>query len=390
MEKYSRTTIILIAAMAIYLASCVEPYEFSRTNYEKVLVVDGSVTNLEGPYEVKLSYTSRLEGEIGIPVVNADVKVLDDAGNTYQYSESEEGSYLSSPELKGEVGTSYKLLLSIAGRDFETGFTMLREPQVMDSIHGIVSERLLANSQKVEKGIQFFVNTSMESSSPGYYRYEWEDTYSINTPYGSGYIFNFIDSTVVLRDVLIGRCYSSASSTALLTATSAESALNRVENFPVRFISQLDQSLRSKYSILVKQYSLSPEAYGFYRQIIKNSQSGGSLIDQQLGTISGNVKSMNDPNEIVLGYFEVSGASEIRSFFYPADFDGFRAPRFQYECNENDVLNVTPDSLSYMLNTNRDLLIFSITLSGDFRLASNKCSNCSWYANTDKPDFWND
>ncbi|MEZ0131763.1 DUF4249 family protein, partial [Flavobacterium sp. LBUM151] len=86
-------------------------------------------------------------------------------------------------------------------------------------------------------------------------------------------------------------------------------------NLPIRFIDIKDPIIGERYSIIVRQYVQNLESYTFYK-ILKSLSTSTSLFSQvQPGFNYGNLKSANDPNEKIVGYFEVSSVSSKRIFF---------------------------------------------------------------------------
>ena len=72
--------------------------------------------------------------------------------------------------------------------------------------------------------------------------------------------------------------------------------------------------MKIKYSLLVKQYSLSNEAYDYWFQLQKQSQESGGLYETQPARVSGNISNVNDNEEVVLGFFNASSVTEKRIF----------------------------------------------------------------------------
>lgn len=379
-------------AIIITLTTCVEPYNIKDTNYEKVLVVSGSISNNEGPYFVSLSHTYPLDGTGSTLIRNAALSVKDGLGNYHDFVESDSGLYVSPPSLRGIVGEEYQLIIETEGKQYESETTTLKVSPEIDRIHHIYTDRLSEGGTDPVTGIQFFVDTSIDSDTPAFFRYEWEDTYRIDAPYPSLWDFNFDDSTYILRDVAVGRCFSSGKSADILLANTAESSVNKVADFPIRFISEERQALRTRYSILVRQFAIDEANYNFYRQIKKSNENGGSLNAEQIGTIIGNISSLDDPSEIVLGYFEVAGMTEKRAFFNPNDFDdNFRTPSFLFNCIPPDFIEAPQDTVAFLLtvsSTRRIVDVNSVTQAAT--MTDRSCSDCSWYASTIEPDFWID
>src|SRR5690606_28802170 len=102
-------------------------------------------------------------------------------------------------------------------------------------------------------------------------------------------------------------CYSTQSSDKIIVATTSNLSEDRIDAFPVRFISAKDPIITNRYSINVIQYVQSLEAYTFYRTLGQMAGTGGNILSQnQPGFFSGNLSSDSDPDEKVIGFFEVS------------------------------------------------------------------------------------
>src|SRR5690606_10675324 len=110
----------------------------------------------------------------------------------------------------------------------------------------------------------------------------------------------------VARLEVTSPCYVTDQSIAINAATTANLTLSRLSEVPIRFITHETDHLRFAYSLLVRQYVISAEAYGFYRKILENNNDNGALFDKQLGAVAGNIASLADPEETVLGFFEVA------------------------------------------------------------------------------------
>jgi hypothetical protein len=96
---------------------------------------------------------------------------------------------------------------------------------------------------------------------------------------------------------------------------------------------------------LVKQLSITQDAYNFWKSIEELTTESGSMFDLQPYQVRGNVKNINNDNEPVLGYFIVAGISEKRIFVdKPKELD------FYY----NDACNLITDELSTILWSMQD------------------------------------
>jgi len=99
-----------------------------------------------------------------------------------------------------------------------------------------------------------------------------------------------------------------------LVASDAQLSQSVIINNPIAFVHAADEKLSVKYSILVKQHALTAAAFNFYSIIKKNTEQIGSIFDAQPSELKGNIHSVNDPAEPVIGYISVGSVSTRRIF----------------------------------------------------------------------------
>ena len=389
------------------ILSCTIPFDLSPEGFDKVLVIEGSLTNEAKNHIVKISYTYPLIGDAERSFVNDAVVIIEDQDETLTTLLSiGDGEYITAWDFQGQVGSEYKLIVRLpGGKQYESHFQELLYSPPIDSIYDSYEELPDTETDQNQWGIQFFLDTHDDTGNAKFFRYEWIETYKIEVPFPSTY---YVENEEILpRSESVGICYSSDSSNNILISTAVNNSQNRISEFPLRFIFQSEQQLRSRYSILAKQYALSETSYHFYRALKENNESVGSLSDKQTGPIVGNMMNIDDPGEVVLGHFEVSGVSEKRVFFSNDDFDNRFAPaQFNYRCIYSDAIVFDiPTTIDYF--TSPELFIqrigfdfnpfyqigFIIETSNpaaadSVYLYPNTCTSCDWYARSTPPSFW--
>ncbi|MDH5397651.1 MAG: DUF4249 domain-containing protein [Cyclobacteriaceae bacterium] len=393
MRKTNKRILLFIAPLWL-LTSCVKPFDYESVSYEKLIVVDGSVTDVEKPHRVKLQYTYPINQNSIMPIQNATVWVQDGKGNRYPFMESEKGEYLSAP-FAGISGESYQLHFTTTdGKVYESSAVTLKKSPPIDSIYNRYAELPSDELHRNEGGLQFFIDTHDDKGEARHFRYEWEDTYLIRVPYPSNFHYYPENNTWEMREEQVGTCYTSSQSTRIILGNMQGKSQNRLAEVPIHFVSQENPTLRNRYTILIRQYSLDENTYNYYKKIKESIESGGSLFDKQQGSIPGNIERTDNPREPVLGYFEVAGITEMRTFFdYTRDLkDKLKKPVFPYYCRDQLILT-TNDSVAYYYNQNRTLVVVNdlgMPFEPSMELAPRECADCSYYASTKKPDFWVD
>ena len=110
---------------------------------------------------------------------------------------------------------------------------------------------------------------------------------------------------------------------------------NFISGQEIQFIDPvLSDRLTQEYSILVKQYSVSQEEFDFWNNLKKAGEAGGDIFALQPFTVMSNIHNVNNNNERILGYFEVSAVSQKRIFITASELDPLYLPHYQTDCAE--------------------------------------------------------
>ncbi|MFY0608451.1 MAG: DUF4249 domain-containing protein [Cyclobacteriaceae bacterium] len=392
MRKSSYHHIVLL--LLIMIIGCVQSYDFDPQQFEKVLVVEGTLSNSPEPHIVKISYTYTLES--GYPQLVSDASVwLEDQDKTRtDYSEVSRGVYMLPENFAGQVGSSYQLFIQLEdGRSFSSTRELLRASPAIDSIYARYVRTIDEDNNEVVQGIQFYVDAAGQETESAYLRYKWEDAHKIMVPFPANYELEYGEEDTIIVPIKqpVGVCYTEESSNELLYTSTLGTIENRVAEFPVRFVDERARILKHKYALLVRQYAISEEAYLFYKRLQENNDSGGSLFDQQTGSVFGNISSNDENGEQVLGYFQVSGVTDLRRFFSRRDFDRELAyPDFLQACYLDSGIVTTPDSAFYYLQQTDGLIHDYDFETSTITIHSRRCTDCSYYADVTPPDYWED
>ncbi len=318
--------IILIPFLVVFvlLGTCVKPFEPNITKYDGVLVVDGEINNLPGPYEVKLTQSYKYEKDSGIKISGAVVKIIENTGGEISLQENGDGIYLSNSSFRAVIGNSYKLQITYNSEIYETEFEMIKEPVPIDTVYWEYR-----NSDNVQTdGIQLLLNTHDPGNNTHYYAWEYEETWKFYVP-------DFPSDKPEWE-----KCYKYSNSYYFKIASSTRLSSNRITRYPLLFIDENTNRLRWRYSILVKQFVLSEPAYKFYSDLIKLNESQGTLFDPTPHSLTGNVKCLTDKDKPVLGYFMVSGVSKKRIFIDNDDLPIEYQPVSGFESCFFEFLNI--------------------------------------------------
>lgn len=413
MGKYIVLIVVLGCAMG-----CLEPFEFETETFQEALVIEASLTNEMKRHQVKLSRAVRFEDSINAPERNAQVRILDDLENTIEFQEVEAGLYLSSTAFTAQMGRVYTLVIQTAdGTVYRSNpERIVAEAEIED-----VYANRETNSQG-EDGIFVYTDSFDSSGEAQYYRYEYEETYKIIAPFWNPVDFEltnyepcnpdpldpsiFFDLAIVAREEEEQVCYNTIPSVDIIQTSSAGLSEQRVERFPVRFIPGTDFILTHRYSILVKQFVQSADAFSYYQSLDNFSSSASVFTEIQPGLLEGNITAENDEEKIALGYFEVASVSTKRIFFGFRDFypDApfplyvtncvpFTAPlEHTSYCFQGLTGDPCPESLVEQMARNAityyDLNTPDIICEGPYTVVRRECGDCTALGSNIIPDFW--
>jgi len=288
------------------MTACLEPYNPPEIKDNvNILVVDGFISTTENSSKVYLSKAVPLSynGETQT-VSNAFVQVEEENGSSYILQESEPGSY-SLTNMNLNPAKRYRL--SVRTNNDSNYFS-----EYVDLVATSQIDSITWHPSRQQPGIDIFVNTHDDSGKSKYYRWTFEETWLYRSNYGASY--KIVSGQVEWNELDISRCFHNKPSTEIHVGSTVQLATDIIRNFPLVFIPVLSQKVSVKYSILVKQQSLTKDAYNFWTQLKKSTESLGGLFDPLPSQVLGNMYSENNSAEPVLGYFSGGQTSEKRIF----------------------------------------------------------------------------
>lgn len=409
--EYFKYKIVFYLLLAIALTGCTEQYAFKNTNdFESALVVEGTITNEVKNQIIRLSQVYQLD-ETGPKIEKgANVFITDDKGNEYQFEEKDT-VYASLTPFRAEPGVKYQLKIKTKdGKNYTSDEQTLTTETKIDNITATVE------SVNGQRGVQINVNSYDPANSSKYYRYEYAETYKIIAPkwyFEEANIFsvpevpaNPINGTpavpahdsisVTRRTKETKTCFSTKKSDAIILNNTNSSSEDRV-HFPVRFISDQNYIISHRYSIFVKQYVQNLAAFTYYKTLRDLSSTGSVLSPKQPGFFYGNIKSVEDPTEKVIGFFEVSSVSSERIYFNYADLfpNEPLPPYYETDCEalEYDNCDGDPPCKGAILRSimrSRSKVLFSWNHLSLFYMVKPPCGDCTTFSSNIVPPFWVD
>ncbi len=268
------TLVAYLIFVLITVISCRKPYlPPVITAPNSYLVVEGVINSGTDSTIIKLSKTANLLAKVTTnPVRNAELKVEGNNGTTYALNETTPGKYVSG-SLNLNNNKKYRLRIKTPdNEEFLSDFVGVVNSPAIDT----VSYSFQSN------GIQMNLGTHDPQNSTHYYRWEYQETWVIHSTYYSFYKSN--GDSVINRNFIndeVYQCWRSDTSSAIVLGSSAALSKDVISDLPFTFIPSTSEKLdggnsiilsqhapaANAYSILVKQYALTSDAYAFWTNL---------------------------------------------------------------------------------------------------------------------------
>jgi hypothetical protein len=328
---------IIFIIISGLVTSCYKVYDPHIDTAEKVLVVNGMITNKTDIYHVLITYAKSFNSVgTGLSISAANVYVTDDLGNSSIFHERGIGNYISdSLQFTGHPGRTYWLhIVTPDGEEyksdpqqlfpaitpdsvfaqFDNEITLSRITGLKVNTHG--ANILMNIRNKVDTLPRLRITSNLvtqyyySDSFTGYYCWKTDiANLNINLTGGEYYqvaasikkhIVCFLDDNLYCYAVLYTSRYSEEDSSFRadpLPGYSSFMIYNRI--------------------VYLNIYSLNKETYLYYKSLDEQMQSEGKLFDPIAVQLNGNIKCISDPEKKAIGFFE---ASSVSNSAYIVDF----------------------------------------------------------------------
>ena len=368
------TFILLLTAMT----GCKKPFEPAPvkavTNF---LVVDGNINiGIDIPTTIVLSRTKQLSDSILFdPETNASVDIEQEQGGIHSLSHLGNGIYRSLP-LSLVPGKRYRLRIQAGNKTYSSAFETARVSPAIDSL-----------TWQQDKDVTVSVHTHDPSNDTRYYRWDYTEVWNYSSSLVSAW--GVSNGLVYPKDSTnqTDTCWRTAESTSILVGSSAALDQDVISYFPVAIIPQHTEKISKGYSILVRQYAITGDAFRYFQLIRKNTEQIGTLFDGQPSQMEGNIQCLENPAEPVIGFVTASTVSEKRLFIRNKELTDWEFFPPGTTC---DLLVIGQHPTNYAIYTYPDPS-YSVYyfVSGGIVIAKKTCLDCTEWGGTNvKPLFW--
>jgi len=372
--------------MTVLMISCKHPYEpkvFKTSDH--LLVVSGFINvGQNAVTTINLTRSQNItDTTIAVPELYAQVAVQSDNGENFSLAGQGDGNYISSA-LNLDHSQSYKL--KITSND---GNEYLSDPipvKITPAIDSITWQQL--NDVTKEKDVTVYVNTHDPNNDTRYYRWDFTETWQYSS-FLSG-IWGLKANIIIYKNdssTQTDSCWRTAESKNINITTTLALSDDIVSQFPLTVIPKNDERISVRYSILVRQYALTPEAYQYRANLQKNTELNGTIFDPQPLQLNGNIHCTTNANQPVIGYVSASTVSQKRIFISRKEVTSWNYSSTIEDCH---FLEIATNPVYFGIWSYPDPTYDPYYFSGDaLHIAKKSCLECQyWGGTTSRPSFW--
>lgn len=386
MKIFKKLYIVIVLLVLLCCKKAYKP-DITATNYN-FLVVEGLINTGADSTFIRLSRTVLLDSKTTLkPESGATITVESDANQVYNLIEKPLGTYSSAP-LNLDNTRKYRVRIKAKGATYLSDFVEAKVSPQIDSL----------NYKVAETGLQIYSNSHDATNRTRYYRWEYNETWQFNAKYFSG--FKADGRAIVSRDMNtenIYNCWGNSISSSIVLGSSSKLVNDVIYLNPITLVPSDSEKIGIKYSILVKQYALTKEAFEFWELLKKNTENLGSIFDAQPSQLTGNIHNISNAAEPVIGYISAGTVSQRRIYVTKDKLPNWRTT-YPFSCSEPDtVYRVNPQTGA----RDEDLLFQTKILipvaevmdeTGSAVIghtgAGSSCVDCTIRGTNKKPAFW--
>ncbi len=302
----------LLLVLVVFLTSlCIDPVLVEIEEEQKLLVVEGYITTRHGPHTFKVSRSARYGSFFDAasePEEGAKVFIKDNEGGQVFLDEVTPGVYETPSHYKAEIGKSYRLIINSNGSQYiSTAERVEAVPHIM-SISARWKKFPSVIPENFKSGVEVYSKFQDPSDEQNFIFWNTFGTFIMHTS----------PELYVKRDITLPNpiwCPKDCCSRCWFEEQKAEekfriySDANTNGNEVTTLAAYLPDDggrFDEKYLLRLEQYSLTREAFQFYKLLNDQLEIDGDIFDPPPASITGNIINTTNPDQKVIGYFHAS------------------------------------------------------------------------------------
>ena len=357
--------VLPISLLALGYFACLDeiPLTNSENSLDRIMIRGKLSYGTPSKVSVVLSDLSDFSpGDSPVPIVDAIVLLKSESGEAVEIPMTTIGAYeldipSNHPTMTIEIGQSYQVTVQLPNnRNYESTLEPLIGVPTIKAVHKNVVERpVLDDLENIESRLflEITLDTPLElpnNPSRSFLKWEFEGTY------------RFPESAIAtepLKPVKV--CYNfDPLNLDKVVVFNGNQAAQPILNNHFLLEEPLDFRFYRGFYLKIVQQSLSEGAFKYWKELNTIIDRDGSFFETLPAIVRGNFKQLENPEEIVFGYFYATVEDSIRIFIGQEEAE-FPTPMCR-EVADREIFNSQP----------------------------NLCRNCllKTGSTVKKPDFW--
>jgi len=267
-----KNSFLFLILLCLAGGSCVDRVSFDIPEPDSYpVVVDGFIHDYPGPYQVTITKAFDIESKTSprTPISVRQIEISDNVGNTERLFQISQGVYQTQTNgIQGTVGRAYTLKIELLdGRKFQSLPDTLHPSGIVDSVYTRFITSKDANGA-TEYSFDVLFNASVSNQDNYHFMWKFFGTYEAQIPCCT--CWAFIQNEIpIISD---GQLIEGGHFNDVLAGT-----------VPVN-----GWTFMNKVFARVIQFSLSPNAFHFWKQVRDQKLAEGSLFQTISGRITNN------------------------------------------------------------------------------------------------------
>lgn len=276
------------------------------------LVVSGQISTIVDQNVIELGVTSNTF-RLPNPLSDASITLFDDLGGSYVYKENTFKAGLYTLEgYSGIAGVTYHIeILLPNGKKYKSLHEKLPEATQLDSVgYEVVTDEVIdfEGAFTSKRSYKIYINSTIASNNT-FVKWGVRETYLLSPtdfpdPFGLIPPPCFIDQNADPQRV-----------TLFDGSTTSTKAIKR----HLVAVREVDWTFLERHYFTTYQSAITKDAFEYWKKVNILANQVGSIFDTPPAEIRGNIMSMNDSDEKVLGYFQATNQVFERRPFFQSD-----------------------------------------------------------------------
>lgn len=323
----------------LILSSCIEDLGIFDGNIP-TLIVNGAITDVPGKHLIQLSISVPYNTRETYEEVNgASVQIIDSQGHVIDLEGRGNGQYLTPSDFFAEIGKAYQLKIKLNdGREYESTFQSTPVKVNLDQVTFEIRKEEVLSSDDVlfeEEMVAIFVDFCDVLEESNYYRWRFVETFEVYAPYGEsnssggGGGFSRGCGSIYKN----ANCWARKYDNGFLKVEEDDLFDGLEMNSYYVYSIPIDRRFAIGNVVEVSQFGITEAAHAYWTEIITQQNNNGSIFETANYQIKGNVRSISDESELVLGFFEVTSLSVNRVYIDQTETNFV----YEYQCAPNEI-----------------------------------------------------